>query len=128
MGPHSFEWTTGKYMQSHIRMLIPCLDLVDDTLDTLSGSIWFSMIDLKGGYGQVEMALKDRKMTAFCTQDGLFEFNVMPFGLCNALATFQRFMDCILAGLQCTTCLVYIYEIIIREKTLKSICIIYSKF
>ena len=86
---------------------------VDGTLDTLSGSTWFSTIDLKSGYWQVEMAPKDREKTAFCTQEGLFEFNVMPFGLCNAPATFQCLMDCILAGLQWSSCLVYIDDIII---------------
>ena len=93
------------------------LPRVDDTLDTLSGSIWFSTIDLKSGYWQVEVAPKDREKTAFCTQEGLFEFNVMPFGLCNAPATFQRLMDCVLAGLQWATCLVYIDDIIIMGKT-----------
>jgi len=86
---------------------------VDDTLDTLSGSTWFSTIDLKSGYWQVEMAPQDREKTAFCTQEGLFEFNVMPFGLCNAPATFQRLMDCVLAGLQWSSCLVYIDDVII---------------
>ena len=76
------------------------LPRVDDTLDTLSVSNWFSTIDLKSGYWKVEMAPEDREKTAFCTQEGLFEFNVMPFGLCNAPATFQRLMDCVLAGLQ----------------------------
>ena len=47
------------------------------------------------------MAEKDRQKTAFCTTEGLFEFNVMPFGLCNAPATFQRLMDLVLAGLHC---------------------------
>ena len=70
---------------------------VDDTLDTLSGSNWLSTIDLKSSYWQVKMAPKDREKTAFCTREGLFEFNVMPFGLCNAPETFQRLMDCVLA-------------------------------
>ena len=89
------------------------LPRVDDTLDTLSGSNWFSTIDLKSGYWQVEMAPEDREKTAFCTREGLFEFNVMPFGLCNAPATFQRLMDCVLAGLQWSSCLVYIDDVII---------------
>ena len=55
--------------------------------DTLAGSTWFSTLDLKSGYWQVEVAEEHRKKTAFCTQEGLFEFNVMPFGLCNAPAT-----------------------------------------
>ena len=89
------------------------LPRVDDTLDTLSGANWFSTIDLKSGYWQVEMAPEDREKTAFCTREGLFEFNVMPFGLCNAPATFQRLMDCVLAGLQWSSCLVYIDDVII---------------
>ena len=76
------------------------LPRVDDTLDTLSGSKWFSMLDLISGYWQVKVEEKDREKTAFCTPDGLFEFKVMPFGLCNAPATFQRLMDMVLAGLQ----------------------------
>jgi len=68
---------------------------------------------LKSGYWQVEMTPNDREKTAFCTQEGLFEFNVMPFGLCNAPATFQCLMDCVLTGLQRSNCLVYIGDIII---------------
>ena len=89
------------------------LPRVDDTLDTLSGVNWFSTIDFKSGYWQVEMAPEDCEKTAFCTQEGLFEFNVIPFGLCNAPATFQRLMDCVLAGLQWSSCLVYIDDVII---------------
>ena len=54
---------------------------------------------MRSGYWQVEMAPADREKTMFYTQEGLFEFNVMPFGLCNAPATFQCLMDCVLAGL-----------------------------
>lgn len=54
---------------------------------------------------------------AFCTPEGLFEFNVMPFGLCNAPATFQRLMDSVLAGLHWKTCLVYIDDIIVVGKS-----------
>ena len=71
---------------------------VNNTLDTLSGSTWFSTIDLKSGYWQVETAPQDQEKTAFCMQEGLFEFNIMPFSICNAPVTFQRLMDCVLAG------------------------------
>ena len=64
----------------------------------------------------MEVAPDDQEKTAFCTQEGLFQFNVMPFGLCNAPATFQRLMDCVLAGLQWTSCLVYIDDIVIMGK------------
>ena len=93
------------------------LPRVDDTLDTLAGSVWFSTLDLKSGYWQVEVAPEDHEKTAFCTQEGLFEFNVMPFGLCNAPATFQRLMDSVLAGLQWSSCLVYLDDIIIMGRS-----------
>ena len=65
---------------------------IDDTLDTLAGYTWFTTLDLVSGW-QVEVLDKDQEKTAFCTQEGIFEFKVMPFGLCNALATFQHLID-----------------------------------
>ena len=93
------------------------LPRIDDTLETLAGSHCFTTLDLLSGYWQVEVAKEDREKTAFCTQEGLFEFKVMPFGLCNVPATFQRLMDLILAGVQWSTCLVYIDDIVIPRKT-----------
>ena len=61
---------------------LPC---IDDTLDTLSGTKWFSTIDQASGYWQVEREPTDREKTAFVTPFGLHQFRVMPFGLCNAL-------------------------------------------
>ena len=55
----------------------------------------------------VEMSEDDRHKTVFCTTKGLYEFKVMPFGLCNAPATFQHLMDLVSAGLQWSNCLVY---------------------
>ena len=101
---------------------------VDDTLDTLSGSTWFYKIDLTKGYCQVEMAPADREKTAFCTQKGLFEFNVMPFGLCNAPATFQCLMDCVLAGLQWSSCLVTLMTLSSLGGLLKNTYTISRKF
>ena len=53
------------------------------------------------------MSEDDRHKTVFCTTKGLYEFKVMPFGLCNAPATFQHLMDLVSAGLQWSNCLVY---------------------
>jgi len=86
---------------------------IDDTLDTLSGAKWFSTVDLLIGYWQVEVAEEDKPKTAFATHEGLYEFNVMPFGLCNASATFQRLMDLVLVGVQWTQCLVYLDDVLI---------------
>ena len=89
------------------------LPRIQDTLDTLSDAKWFSTLDLAAGYWQVELTPRARKAAAFCTKSGLFEWNVMPFGLCNAPATFQRLMDRVLAGMQWETCLVYLDDIIV---------------
>ena len=63
------------------------------------------------------MLPEDREKTAVCTPDRLFEFNVMPFGLCNAPAMFQRLMDCVLAGLHWQSCLVYLDDVIFLERS-----------
>ncbi|GFW36210.1 hypothetical protein TNCV_4930721 [Trichonephila clavipes] len=65
----------------------------DDTLDTLAGNTWFSVLDLKIVYWQVELHPDDKDKTAFTTGQGLWQFKVMPFDLCNAPATFERLMD-----------------------------------
>lgn len=93
------------------------LPRIDDALDSLSHACWFSTLDLASGYWQVEVDPKDRYKTAFITRQGLFEFNVLSFGLCNAPSTFQRLMDLILADLQWTTCLVYLDDIIVFGRT-----------
>ena len=89
------------------------LPRIDDTLDTMAGSKWFTTLDLLSGYWQVEVDEHDREKTAFCTSEGLFEFRVMPFGLYNVPATFQHLMNLTLASLQFSSCLVYIDHIII---------------
>ena len=92
------------------------LPRIDDTLDTLHGSRWFSTLDLASGYWQVELTKENQHRTAFCTTHGLYDFKVMPFGLCNALATFQRLMDLLLTGLLWSSCLVYLDDIIVLGK------------
>ena len=92
---------------------------MDDTLDTLVGSKFFTTLDLASGYWQVEVAPEDQPKTAFTTLDGLYQFKVMPFGLCNAPTTFQRLMDRVLSGLKWSSCLVYFDDIIVVGTTLQ---------
>ena len=90
----------------------------DDTLDALSGATWFSTLDCKSGYWQVGLAEKDRPKTAFSIAGGgLWQFTVMPFGLCNAPATFERLMERVLHGLSWKQCLVFLDDIIVFSKT-----------
>ena len=96
------------------------LPRIDETLDTLAGSSWFTTLDLLSGYWQLEVAEKDKEKTAFSTREGLFHFNVMPFGLCNAPASFQRLMDMVLSGLLWDVCLVYIDDVIIMGRDFHS--------
>ena len=74
----------------------------------LAGKQWFSTLDLASGYWQVSLSPDAR----FATHSGLFQFKVMPFGLSNAPATFERLMDRVLQGLRWTRCLVYLDDII----------------
>lgn len=69
------------------------LPRIDDILDNLAGNSCFCTLDLKSGYWQVRMDPKDREKTAFSIGKGLWQFTVMPFGLCNAPATFERLME-----------------------------------
>ena len=62
------------------------LPRIDESLDHVAGSAWFSSLDLQSGYWQVAMAPEDKAKTAFTTGRGLWQFTTMPFGLCNARA------------------------------------------
>ena len=95
------------------------LPQIDETLEALGGSKWFSTL--------VEVSEQDRLKTAFSTREGLFEFKVMPFGLCNAPATFQRLMDMVLAGVKWSKCLVYIDDIIVMGKSLLNLRVVMDK-
>ena len=75
------------------------LPRIDDCLDTLAGCNWFSTLHLCSGYWQVTMAKADKPTTTFTTGNGLYQFTVMSFGLCNAPVTFERLMEKVLSGL-----------------------------
>ncbi|CAF1416645.1 unnamed protein product [Rotaria magnacalcarata] len=69
---------------------------IDDTLDALEEAKFISTIHLRSGYWQVQMDPKSQALTPFISHKGLYEFKVMPDGLLNAPATFQRLMDIVL--------------------------------
>eukprot|EP00918_Siedleckia_nematoides_P099559 GHVU01217738.1.p1 GENE.GHVU01217738.1~~GHVU01217738.1.p1 ORF type:complete len:127 (+),score=14.45 GHVU01217738.1:38-418(+) len=76
---------------------------IEDTLGALGGCKHFCTMDLASGFWQVPVVEEDYCKKAFATRDGLYEFNTMPFGLCNAPATFERVMEKVLSELNWST-------------------------
>ncbi|KAK7922290.1 hypothetical protein WMY93_009192 [Mugilogobius chulae] len=94
------------------------LPRIEESLDALCGAKWFSTIDLASGYNQVPMAERDKHKTAFCTPFGLFEFNRMPFGLCNAPSTFQRLMERMFGSEHCQSLLLYLDDVVVYSASI----------
>ena len=97
------------------------LPQIDKTLDSLQGSQWFSSLNLKSGYWQVEMDEESKPLTAFVVGLlGFYECKRMPFGLTNTPATFQRLMESCLEDLNLHWCIIYMDDIVIFSKDLAS--------
>src|SRR6266511_3649205 len=92
---------------------------IKEYLTMFQGAKYFTIIDLASAYWQIKLRRQDREKTAFITAQGLYQFIVMPFGLNNAPATFQRLMNDVLREYLRKFCLVYLDDIIIYSKTLK---------
>ena len=94
------------------------LPLIDDILAQLGQAKYFTSLDLKSGYWQVLMDENDKEKTAFACHRGLFQFNVMPFGLTAAPAIFQELMSKVLEGLD-HFATAYLDDILIYSSTLE---------
>jgi len=95
------------------------LPRIDDCLDAMASATLFSTFDLCSSYHQVQVGHQDRDKTAFICPRGMYRYRAMPFGLCNAGATFQRLMDVVMSGLHLDVCLVYLDDIILFSKTVE---------
>ena len=86
---------------------------IEDSLNTHGGARFFCSLYLASGYWQVEKDAADREKTAFVTQGGLYKFRVMPFGLVNVPAKFERLMERVVRGIAWSECLVYLDDILV---------------
>ena len=94
------------------------LPRIDDSLDALSGSKWWSCLDMKSGYWQVDIAEQDRHLTAFSIPGGeQWQWRKLAFGLCNAPSTFTRLMQLVFSGLIWKIVILYLDDIICHSKT-----------
>lgn len=92
---------------------------IDDALDCLTGSKWFSVLDLRSGYYQIAMAEEDKEKTAFICPLGFFQFERMPQGITGAPATFQRLMEKAVGDMNLLQVLVYLDDLIVFGRSLE---------
>lgn len=93
------------------------LPRVDDYLERVQGSRFFTTLDLASGYHQIKMAEDSIPKTAFVTPDGHYEYLRMPFGLVNAPFVFQRAVNTVLGNLRFTTAMAYLDYILLPTVT-----------
>ena len=93
------------------------LPRIDELLEQFRTAKWFSSMDLASGYWQIEMKEEDKQKTAFTCCYGLYQFNVMPFGLKNAPPTFQRLMNELFRDYLDEFVVIYIDDILVFSKT-----------
>ena len=90
---------------------------IDDVLASLGKSKVFSSLDLRSGYWQIGLSEQSKDRATFCCHRGLYQFEVMPFGLSNAPSVFQELMTHVLEGIQFATA--YLDDIIIYSPTVQ---------
>ncbi len=89
------------------------LPLIDEVLDKLQGATVFTKVDVRQAFHRIRMHPDSVPLTAFRTRYGLYEYNVLPFGLCNGPATFQRYINEVLFDLLDECCTAYVDDILI---------------
>jgi putative transposase len=93
------------------------MPLVEDVIDQLGKSTWFTALDLQSSFWQIRMALEDMKKTALITKTGLYDWTVMPFGLKNATSTFTRTMAEVFKDLGSAFMKVFVDDLNVHNET-----------
>jgi len=93
------------------------MPLVEDVIDQLGKSTWFTALDLQSGFWQIRMAPEDMKKTALITKIGLYDWTVMPFGFKNATSTFTRTMSEVFKDLGSTFLKVFMDDLNVHSET-----------
>ena len=109
---------------------LPC---IQEALESMAVSAHFSSMDFKSGFWQIKMAPELQQYTAFMVGNlGFYEFTHMPFGLCNAPATFQHLMQNMLGKLNLMYCMIYLDDVIIfghtEEEHLEHLHVVFKRF
>lgn len=94
------------------------MPVIDELLDELADSKWFSKLDLRAGYHQIRLVPEDEYKTAFKTHQGHFQFRVLPYGVTGGPPTFQGMMNTVLSPLLREGVLVFMDDILVHSKTL----------
>ena len=95
------------------------LHRIDDQIDSMRGSAWFTTLDLTKGHHQMNLDTGSREYTAFTTPMGLYQRKFLPMGMKTSGAVFQQLMDSVLGNLRPKIAVVYINDITISSPTLE---------
>ena len=114
-------WLTVDYRKLNQKTIKDAYALprIDDAFSCLSGAKWFSVMDLKSGYYQVEMESSDREKTAFVCPLWFYEYTRMPQGVTNATATFQRLTETCVGSMNLQEVLAFLDDVIVFSSTLE---------